>query len=93
MTIHRAKITPEREAKLDMAKKAMIAHLEPWVEQFDISAEEALCLLAYMVGGALALQDQRTMTLADGMELIARNIEAGNITAIDTLLMAKGGRA
>lgn len=44
----------------------------------DLRADEILALAAYTVGQIIALQDQRTMTPAMAMEIVASNIEAGN---------------
>ena len=43
-----------------------------------LRSDEVLALAAYTVGQLIALQDQRTMTPAMAMELVASNIEAGN---------------
>lgn len=51
-----------------------------------LPAVEILALCSQLVGQVLALQDQRTMTPAMGMELIAVNIEMGNKGAIEDLL-------
>lgn len=88
-----AKSNPEREARLEEAKNGMVALMQPWVTKFDLTADEALCLLSYMTGSALACQDQRRFTSAQAMELVAANIEAGNMAAIGNFLAAKGGRA
>lgn len=47
-----------------------------------LDAVEMLALGGHMVGQILALQDQRTMTPAAGMEIILKNIEVGNAEAI-----------
>jgi hypothetical protein len=43
-----------------------------------LPADEILAIAAYTVGQIVALQDQRTMTPAMAMEIVASNIEAGN---------------
>ncbi len=48
----------------------------------DLDAKDMLALSAHLVGQILAMQDQRKMTPAIGMEIIARNIEVGNAEAI-----------
>jgi hypothetical protein len=55
-----------------------------------ITSEEMLALSAHLVGQILAVQDQRTMTTAKGIEIIRANIEEGNKEAIDNLLSSKG---
>ena len=45
----------------------------------DLRAEDILAIASYTVGQLIALQDQRTMTPAMAMEIVASNIiEAGN---------------
>lgn len=58
-----------------------------------LDSSEMLALSAYMVGQILAMQDQRKMTPAMGMNLIASNIELGNKHAIDSLLGTPEGVA
>lgn len=48
----------------------------------ELDAKDMLALSAHLVGQILAMQDQRSMTPANGMEIIARNIEVGNAEAI-----------
>jgi phage gp37-like protein len=51
-----------------------------------LSAVEMLAVTSILVGQLIALQDQRTMTPAQAMEIVSRNIEIGNMGAIDTFL-------
>jgi hypothetical protein len=44
----------------------------------DMDAAAILAVASYTVGQIIALQDQRTMTPAMAMEVVAANIEAGN---------------
>ena len=72
------------------ALKAMIKELTDVmvkrVMDDNLSQVEVLAALAIMTGQALALQDQRTMTPAMGMDLIVTNIEFGNQTMVEQLL-------
>lgn len=86
-------MTPEREAKLMKAKAALAGELQAWADRFELSAQEVLALCAYMTGAAVAMQDQRSMTRDRAMEVVIRNIEAGNATVIQELLSEKGGTA
>lgn len=54
---------------------------------------ELLAIAANMVGKMVALQDQRAVSPATAMEVVARNIEHGNQQVIDQLRYGKGGRA
>ena len=56
-------------------------------------ALELLGVLSYTVGQCVAFQDQRTVTAAMAMEVVARNIEAGNASALSPLLGPAGGSA
>lgn len=51
-----------------------------------LSAVEMLAVASIFVGQLIALQDQRTMTPAKAMRIVAANIEIGNSGAIETLL-------
>lgn len=47
--------------------------------------DELLAVVAYFVGQLLALQDERKISSDQAMDLIKRNIEAGNHDAIKQL--------
>jgi hypothetical protein len=47
-----------------------------------VSSEEMLCIAANMIGKLIALQDQRTMTREQALEIVQANIELGNEQAI-----------
>jgi hypothetical protein len=50
--------------------------------------DEMLAVAAYFVGQLVALQDQRWMTPAMAMEIVAANIEAGNQHALAEVMAA-----
>lgn len=54
---------------------------------------ELLAIASNLVGKLVALQDQRTITPADAMEVVARNVEQGNREVLETLLASSGGSA
>lgn len=56
-----------------------------------LTAMELLAVAANMLGKLVALQDQRTMTPAKAMEIVARNVEHGNQQVFDHLAQSKGG--
>lgn len=58
-----------------------------------VSSVELLAIAANMLGKLVALQDQRKMTPAQAMEIVAANIEGGNREAQQKLLGMKGGTA
>lgn len=47
--------------------------------------DEMLAVAAHFVGQLLAMQDQRKLTPAMAMQIVASNIEAGNMGVIDDL--------
>jgi hypothetical protein len=55
-----------------------------------LPAEEILAIAANMVGKILAMQDQRRITPAMGLEIISRNIEEGNRQVLAELGATKG---
>ena len=71
-------------------RDAMLAVIQK--EMAEMDALEVLAIAAYTVGQLIALQDQRTVTPAMAMEIVASNIEAGNSHVIEGL-MGPGGSA
>lgn len=55
-----------------------------------LSGLEVLAIAANIVGKLVALQDQRTVTPAQAMEVVARNIELGNREALETVSRPAG---
>lgn len=55
-----------------------------------LTALELLAVAANMIGKLTALQDQRTVTPAMAMEIIAQNIEHGNKQVLEQLAANKG---
>lgn len=53
-------------------------------------AEEMLAVASYTVGQMLAMQDQSRFTGPMCMEIVARNIQAGNDDAVQSLMDSKG---
>lgn len=52
----------------------------------ELSALDILAMFAHCTGQLIALQDQRAITPAQAMQLVANNIEQGNREAIAELL-------
>lgn len=59
----------------------------------DCTAEEILATVAHMLGGILALQDQRRGTSQMFLEIIQANMAVGNAEMIDTLFGKTKGSA
>lgn len=56
----------------------------------DLSAEELLATAANLVGKLIAHQDQRRWSSVAIMEMVGRNIEAGNAEALGEILQTEG---
>lgn len=55
-----------------------------------MTALEVLAVAANMVGKLAAMQDQRTCSPAQALEVIARNVELGNAQVVEQLQNTKG---
>jgi hypothetical protein len=64
-------------------REAVIAAIQPF--NHELSGMEILAVLAYSVGQAIAMQDQRTVTHEMIWNLVGANIEAGNAMVINEL--------
>jgi len=78
---------PEFEA----VYQAIAAAMRPYEQK--LSPLEMLAVLSNMVGKLVALQDQRKVTPDLAMEVVARNLEIGNMQAMEELLKNTEGRA
>lgn len=58
-----------------------------------LTSVELLAVAANMVGKLVAMQDQRTVTPAMAMEVVAANVEEGNKQVLAQLMMAAAGKA
>lgn len=70
MSVHQAK--PEHEVAYQDLCKLLARHGDK------VTALEMLAIASNMVGKLIAMQDQRTVTPDMAMEIVSRNIEAGN---------------
>lgn len=59
----------------------------------DLQAEDLLAVTSQFVGMLVAQQDQRRFSPAMAMEIVARNIEIGNATAIEASGLTRPGGA
>ena len=55
-----------------------------------LSAVEMLAIAANMLGKLCAMQDQRSLTPAMVMEIVAQNVEEGNRQAVANIQQSKG---
>jgi hypothetical protein len=70
---------PEHEVAYQDLCKLMAKH------SAKLSPLEMLAVAANMLGKLVAMQDQRSVTPAMAMEIVAKNVEHGNRTVIDQL--------
>ncbi len=81
----------EPEAQHTAFRNALLAALAQHGR--DLEAEELLAITSHLVGQLIALQDQRTTTPDMAMAIVIANIQEGNRSAIEPLLMQTGGQA
>jgi len=58
--------------------------------QNKVTLQERLAAMSSIVGKLLAFTDLGTMTTDEAMEIVFRNMEAGNRVAVDTLWEPRG---
>ncbi len=63
-------------------QEALYQELLTVIRRYDLKPVEILAVLSNMVGKAIAFQDKETMTPDKAMQIVSRNIEAGNNQAI-----------
>lgn len=85
MSLHLAK--PQHEVLYQDLCRLVSKHADK------LSAQELLAVAANMLGKLVAMQDQRTMSPALAMEIVAQNLEHGNLDVIKQLANSKGGSA
>jgi hypothetical protein len=62
-----------------------------WLKKYEhLPPRELLALMANLLGKMIALQDQRTMTPEQAMEIVATNMQHGNQQVVDELMASKG---
>lgn len=76
--------------KTKMPSKAHVAFRDDMVavmrKHQHMAPDEMLAIASHFVGQLLALQDQRKLTPAMGLQIVSSNIEAGNQQAIEQSL-------
>lgn len=82
MSLHQAK--PEHE----VLYQELIALVNKHAGKLD--ALEMLAVAANMLGKLVAMQDQRMVTPAHAMEVVAQNIEHGNLQVLDQISKSAG---
>jgi hypothetical protein len=62
-----------------------------WMKKYDhLSQPELMALVANILGKMIAMQDQRTMSPEQAMEIVATNMKHGNQQVLDELMDSKG---
>ena len=82
MSVHQAK--PEHE----VAYQDLCALVNKHADK--LSAIELLAVASNMLGKLVAMQDQRTVSPAMAMEVVARNVESGNQPVLAQLSQSRG---
>ncbi len=70
---------------LEQARNEILEAARATIDKGQFSSQEILAVMSHAVGGMLALQDQRTASVNEMMEMILDNIEAGNRQIVDDL--------
>lgn len=79
-----AKMKPfSTSPEAEQCRQALIDAMRPYADK--LGAQRMLAVASAFVGQLVALQDQRTMTPAMAMEIVARNIEGANQEVLDGL--------
>lgn len=82
MSLHLA--NPEHEVLYQELLKLVNKHARK------LDALEMLAVASNMLGKMVAMQDQRTVSPAMAMEVVAQNIEQGNKQVLDQLTGSRG---
>lgn len=81
---------PALMARLNAALAEIVGQARIACDRHGLTQQETLALFAYMTGAAIAYQDQVKVTRSTAMEIVMRNIEAGNQAAMAEVLSAGG---
>lgn len=86
---------PTKSHAPDARHEAFLAELKAALGNSgkDLPAEELLAVASQFVGMLVAMQDQRRFTPDMCMEVVARNLETGNMAAIEAMLGTTDGAA
>lgn len=83
-------MTPEHEARLKAVRNRLMDAVKRELSNGDVSSMELLAIIAHTTGACIALQDQRKVTPSLALEVVSKNIEAGNQEAMSEMLSARG---
>jgi len=80
----------EREARLMAVREKLMTSIKAEIDAESVTSAELLALLSHTVGACIAMQDQRRMTRDMALDIVFKNIEAGNQETISGLMASKG---
>lgn len=78
------------EQRLIAVRARLMAAVQCELAKGEITSMEMLAVLAHTTGACIALQDQRRVTPELAMDVVAKNIEAGNRDAMAEVSSAGG---
>ena len=81
---------PATEKRLKQVRNRLMKAVRTELQRGEISSTELLAVMAHTTGGCVAMQDQRTMTPEMAMQIVSKNLEAGNREAMAETLSAGG---
>jgi hypothetical protein len=81
------------EPEHEIAYQELVALIQRLTAQHNLSSVELLAVAANMLGKIVALQDQRTITADEAMDIVIANLQIGNDQAIKNLALKVAGSA
>lgn len=81
---------PATQKRLIEVRNRILKAMQNELARGDITKDQLLAIMAHATGACIAFQDQRTVTPAQALELVAKNIEAGNREAMAEVKSADG---
>ena len=79
------KSTEEEQERIMQVKHRLLMGIKDELLSGEVSKAELLGLMAHVTGMMIALQDQRTMSPEQAMNLVISNIENGNKSAVEQM--------
>lgn len=83
-------IDQAREGRIKVVRNRIMTSVKAELSRGDIPAMDLLAVLAHTTGACIAMQDQRVVTPEMALDLVRKNLEAGNREAMTEVLSASG---
>lgn len=80
----------KRIERLEAVKNRIMNAIQDELKDGEISTEELLSLMAFCTGSCIALQDMATMTPARAMDIVNKNLTAGNLSILKNFPRPQG---